>query len=286
MMGRDLRPLRLAAAALVLILVPAAALAASPAAAPAAEALAGGQTTGVIRIALILTLMALIPALLVCMTSFVRIVVVLSMIRHAFGMPETPPNQVLVSLALLLTAFSMAPTFSALNERALQPFLAGDVTDFQQERCGDLPVLGSVGLADPRLVPGSRPLADSSRSLRKPIPELWSAPPRVAVSRGLSTPRCLRLRFRMRCARQRRRTSPETQSMRPSRYSTARFEACFRPSSCSSTVAGGSSRNAAMPSSLTASASIGDHRPGCAPGSRAARTRRRLDGDYIEALPL
>ena len=55
--------------------------------------------------------MALIPALLICMTSFVRIVVVLSMIRHAFGMPETPPNQVLVSLALFLTAFSMMPTF-------------------------------------------------------------------------------------------------------------------------------------------------------------------------------
>jgi flagellar biosynthetic protein FliP len=127
MTGRNSRPLRLAAAAFLLTLIPAAAVAASHVA-PSAAALGGGQTSGVIRIALILTLMALIPALLICMTSFVRIVVVLSMIRHAFGMPETPPNQVLVSLALLLTAFSMAPTFSALNERAVQPFLAGNVT--------------------------------------------------------------------------------------------------------------------------------------------------------------
>lgn len=83
------------------------------------------KTADVVRIALILTLMALVPAMLISMTSFARIIIVLSMIRHAFGMPETPPNQVLVSLALFLTAFSMIPTFEAVNDRALQPFLAG-----------------------------------------------------------------------------------------------------------------------------------------------------------------
>ena len=72
--------------------------------------------------------MAILPALLICMTSIVRIVVVLSMIRHAFGMPETPPNQVLVSLALFLTAFSMMPTFEAVNQKALQPFLSGSLS--------------------------------------------------------------------------------------------------------------------------------------------------------------
>jgi flagellar biosynthesis protein FliP len=84
-------------------------------------------TSEVVRIALILMLMALLPALILCMTSFIRIVVVLSMIRHAFGMPETPPNQVLIALALFLTAFSMMPTFSAVNSQALQPFLAGQL---------------------------------------------------------------------------------------------------------------------------------------------------------------
>lgn len=86
------------------------------------------QTSEAVRIALILTLASLIPAVAICMTPFIRIVVVLSMIRHAFGMPETPPNQVLISLALFLTAFTMMPTFSAVNDGALQPFLNGQVS--------------------------------------------------------------------------------------------------------------------------------------------------------------
>ena len=81
--------------------------------------------TDVVRTFLILTLLAVVPAILVSMTSFIRIVVVLSMVRHAFGMPETPPNPVLVSLALFLTAFTMSPTLSALNTSALKPLLAG-----------------------------------------------------------------------------------------------------------------------------------------------------------------
>lgn len=102
------------------------ALAAAPAEAQAI-ALEGAKTADVVRVALILSLMAVLPALLISMTSFVRIIVVLSMIRHAFGMPETPPNQVLMSLALFLTAFSMMPTIDAVNSKALQPFLAGQI---------------------------------------------------------------------------------------------------------------------------------------------------------------
>lgn len=104
-----------------------------PVAAPAGDAVSNlaatakdqTKTAEVVRIALVLTLMAVLPALVLSMTSFVRIIVVLSMIRHAFGMPETPPNQVLISLAIFLTAFSMMPTFEAVNTRALQPFLEG-----------------------------------------------------------------------------------------------------------------------------------------------------------------
>jgi flagellar biosynthetic protein FliP len=81
-----------------------------------------------VRVVLILTLAAMIPALAICMTPFIRIVVILSMIRHAFGMPETPPNQVLISLALFLTAFTMMPTLTRVNSEALQPFLRDDVT--------------------------------------------------------------------------------------------------------------------------------------------------------------
>lgn len=82
------------------------------------------QTTDVVRIAVILSLLTLLPAIAICMTPFVRFVVVLSMVRHAFGMPETPPNQVLVALSLFLTIFVMAPTLTAVNRDALQPFLA------------------------------------------------------------------------------------------------------------------------------------------------------------------
>lgn len=129
MSAQTSRGLRLAIAAGLLLLSSAAF-----AAAPDSSSVLGAtkdqaaQTSNMVRMAVVLTMMAVIPALLLCMTAFVRIVVVLSMIRHAFGMPETPPNQVLVALALLLTAFSMAPTFSALNERAVQPFLAGNMT--------------------------------------------------------------------------------------------------------------------------------------------------------------
>lgn len=86
------------------------------------------KTSEVVRISLILLLMTLIPAIAICMTPFIRIVVVLSMIRHALGMPETPPNQVLVSLAIFLTAFAMMPTLGAVNASALQPFLNGTIS--------------------------------------------------------------------------------------------------------------------------------------------------------------
>jgi len=84
-------------------------------------------SSDLIRNAFLLTLLSIAPALFICMTSFVRIAVVLAMVRQAFGMPETPPNIVLVSLAVLLTGFVMAPTFSAINTQALQPLLAGQI---------------------------------------------------------------------------------------------------------------------------------------------------------------
>lgn len=117
-MTRLVRPL---VAALALGLT----LCASPASAADAIDVAAG--TDVTRTALLLAILAVIPALVVSMTSFIRIVIVLAMVRHAFGMPETPPNAVLVSLALFLTAFSMGPTLTALNDTAVQPLLAGQI---------------------------------------------------------------------------------------------------------------------------------------------------------------
>jgi flagellar biosynthetic protein FliP len=106
----------------------------------AAPALLGGSSSDVVRVSMMLTLLAVLPALLVSMSSFVRIVITLSMVRHAFGMPETPPNVVLVSLALFLTAFSMTPTLTALNQAALQPLLAGKVGVEEAVQRGTVPL--------------------------------------------------------------------------------------------------------------------------------------------------
>lgn len=131
-----MRPARWVAAGLLVagaLLVSEAALATGPAQVPA-------LSTDVTRTALILALLAVVPAILVSMTSFIRIVIVLSMVRHAFGMPETPPNTVLVSLAMFLTAFTMTPTLSAVNSTALQPLLAGRIGPEKAMEVGSAPL--------------------------------------------------------------------------------------------------------------------------------------------------
>lgn len=81
----------------------------------------------VVKIAVGLTALSLLPAMVVSMTAFIRIAVVLSMLRHAIGMPETPPNVVLVSLALFLTLFVMQPTLGTAYREAWQPFAANRI---------------------------------------------------------------------------------------------------------------------------------------------------------------
>ena len=83
------------------------------------------EMASALRIFLGLTALSFIPAALICMTSFVRIVIVLSMLRHAVGLMETPPNMVIITLALFLTLFSMQPVLEKVNTQAVQPYLAG-----------------------------------------------------------------------------------------------------------------------------------------------------------------
>src|SRR5579862_3636170 len=78
-----------------------------------------------IKVILGLTVISLAPALLLAVTSFTRIIIVLSMLRHAIGMQETPPNTVLITLALFLTLFTMMPVFQEVNDNAFQPYMAG-----------------------------------------------------------------------------------------------------------------------------------------------------------------
>ena len=81
------------------------------------------QVADAVKIVVLLTVLSLGPAIVVSMTAFIRIIIVLSMLRHALGMPETPPNAVLVSLALFLTAFVMMPVVSQVNRDAWQPYV-------------------------------------------------------------------------------------------------------------------------------------------------------------------
>ena len=85
----------------------------------------GADLTSAVKILLGLTVLSLAPAILMSMTAFVRIVIVLSMLRHALGMQDTPPNTVIVSLSLFLTLFTMAPALEQMNTQGLQPFMAG-----------------------------------------------------------------------------------------------------------------------------------------------------------------
>lgn len=88
----------------------------------------GDETALGLRIVLGLTVLALLPALLVSLSAFLRIIIVLSMLRHAIGMQETPPNSVLIGLALFLTLFTMMPTLQTIDQDAFQPFMQGKLS--------------------------------------------------------------------------------------------------------------------------------------------------------------
>lgn len=83
---------------------------------------------GTLQIVLLLTVLSLAPALLILMTSFTRIIVVLSFVRNALSLQQSPPNQVLIGLALFMTLFIMQPTLNAANQQALQPYLKGTIS--------------------------------------------------------------------------------------------------------------------------------------------------------------
>lgn len=81
-----------------------------------------------VELALALALLSFAPAIVVMFTSFTRIVIVLSLLRSAIGLPSVPPTMVVTGMALVLTFFTMAPTLQEVNARALQPYLQGQET--------------------------------------------------------------------------------------------------------------------------------------------------------------
>lgn len=129
------------------------------------------EYTLTIQILLLMTGLTLLPAALITMTSFLRIVVVLSILRQALGTMQTPSNQVLIGLALFLTLFIMAPTFDKIYQDAVEPYLneqinlvqaidagSGPMRQFmmQQTREGDLAMfaeMANVQLQEPEKTP-------------------------------------------------------------------------------------------------------------------------------------
>ncbi|PXW60460.1 flagellar type III secretion system pore protein FliP [Methylobacterium sp. B4] len=92
---------------------------------------AGGTTERALQLVALITVLALAPSVLVMATSFTRIVVVLSILRSALGTQTAPPNTVMVSLALFLTAFVMAPTAREAYQAGVEPLVAGQITQSQ-----------------------------------------------------------------------------------------------------------------------------------------------------------
>jgi len=93
-----------------------------------------------IVIFLLLTLLSIVPSLLICMTSFTRIVVVLSIARNAIGLQSIPPNQVITGLAVFLSLFVMAPTLKEMNDQGLQPYLRGDIKQSEALKAAEKPL--------------------------------------------------------------------------------------------------------------------------------------------------
>jgi flagellar biosynthesis protein FliP len=86
------------------------------------------QISSGVQLLVLMTVLSLAPSILVLMTSFTRIVIVLSMLRSAIGTPSTPPTQVIVGLSLLLTFFIMTPVYNKINTTAIKPYVANEIT--------------------------------------------------------------------------------------------------------------------------------------------------------------
>jgi flagellar biosynthetic protein FliP len=101
---------------------------------------ASGDGAGPVQVILLVTLLAIGPAILMLVTSFTRIVIVLSLTRNAIGLQGAPPNQVILGLAMFLTLFVMSPAITQINEEALQPYLDKEISQSEAFDRGVIPV--------------------------------------------------------------------------------------------------------------------------------------------------
>jgi flagellar biosynthetic protein FliP len=95
-----------------------------------------------LQVLILMTVLTLLPSILIMMTSFVRIIIVMSLLRQAIGTAQTPPNTVLVGIALFLTFFIMAPVFETIYEEAFTPYVAEEISAQDALDAALIPVRG------------------------------------------------------------------------------------------------------------------------------------------------
>ena len=99
-----------------------------------------GAPAVILQIFLLMTVLSLAPAILIMVTSFTRIVIVLSLLRRALGTMQMPPNQVMIGLALFLTFFIMAPVWTKINQTAVQPYLDKKISNQEALKNATIPL--------------------------------------------------------------------------------------------------------------------------------------------------
>jgi flagellar biosynthetic protein FliP len=100
------------------------------------------EYTMTLQVLAIMTSLSLLPAFIMMMTSFTRIIIVLSILRQAIGLQQSPSNQILIGVSLFLSMFIMAPVFEKVNETALQPYLNEQITSLEAYELAKLPMRG------------------------------------------------------------------------------------------------------------------------------------------------
>ncbi len=98
------------------------------------------DSNGSLELVMIITVLSLAPSILIMMTSFVRIIIVFSLLRNALGTQQTPPNQVLIGIAMFLTFFIMTPTFKQINKVAYVPYKEGKYSATEAAKAASVPI--------------------------------------------------------------------------------------------------------------------------------------------------
>ncbi len=101
----------------------------------------GGQNYSInVQLIAIMTALTLLPAIILMMTSFTRVIIVLSILRQALGMPQTPSNQIIIGLSLFLTMFIMSPVFNDINDNVIKPYSENKMTQAQALEKASVPI--------------------------------------------------------------------------------------------------------------------------------------------------